>query len=69
VELLKMGFGKVGQFWGHEDCGAFLVPYKVPKDLPVAKQLRAEVQVSGDLKGFLERRGRTILKIQKFSDE
>lgn len=67
--LFKTESGKVGQFWGRDDYGAFLVPYKVPKDLPVSRDLTAKVQISGNLKGFLGRRGSTVLKIQKFSDE
>ena len=60
---------KPGQFWGRNDYGAFLASYKVPKDLPTSKQLTATVIISGNLKGFLERRGKTVLKTQKFSDE
>jgi len=68
-ELLGMASDKAGQFWGREDYGAFLVSYKVPRDLPISRELTAKVKISGDLGGFLERRGNTVLKIQKFSDE
>jgi hypothetical protein len=68
-ELSGMASDKVGQFWGREDYGAFLVSYKVPRDLPISRELTAKIKISGDLRGFLERRGNTVLKIQKFSDE
>jgi hypothetical protein len=68
-ELFKMGPERAGQFFGRNDYGAFLASYKVPRDLPVSKQLTANVKITGNLIGFLERRGSTVLKIQKFSDE
>lgn len=68
-ELFKMGPERASQFSGLDDYGAFLTWYKVPRDLPVSKQLTAKVVFSGNLKGFLERRGHTELKIEKFSDE
>jgi hypothetical protein len=68
-KLFEMGPNRPGQFWGRDDYGAFFSWYKVPKDLPVSKQLIATVKISGNLKGFLERRGDTVLKIEKFSDE
>ncbi|OEU50281.1 MAG: hypothetical protein BA871_15185 [Desulfuromonadales bacterium C00003096] len=64
-----MAFDKVGQFWGREDYGAFLVSYKVPRVLPISRELTAKIKISGNLRDFLERRGNTVLKIQKFSDE
>lgn len=68
-ELFRMGPERANQFLGRDDYGAFLAWYKVPRDLPVSKQLTARVIFSGNLKGFLDRRGNTTLKIQKFSDE
>lgn len=68
-EVFKMINGKPGQFWGHNDYGAFFAWYRVPRDLPVSKQLKAEIKITGNLKKFLHRRGNTIVKIQKYSDE
>jgi|LGVF01.2.fsa_nt_gb hypothetical protein len=68
-ELFRKASEKAGQFWGREDYGAFLVLYKVPRDLPISRELTAKIKISGNLRGILERRGRTVLKIQKFSDE
>lgn len=68
-ELFKADSGRTGQFWGRDEYGAFLLTYKVPRDLPVARPLKARVSISGGLKEFLARRGSTVLKIQKFSDE
>jgi len=68
-ELFRMGPERANYFFGRDDYGAFLAWYKVPRDLPVSKQLTARVIFSGNLKGFLDRRGNTTLKIQKFSDE
>lgn len=68
-ELFRMGPERANQFLGRNDYGAFLAWYKVPRDLPVSKELTARVIFSGNLKGFLGRRGVTKLKIQKFSDE
>ncbi|MCD4688295.1 MAG: hypothetical protein K8R55_03045 [Desulfuromonadaceae bacterium] len=69
TELLEMSSEKIGQFWRREDYGAFLLSYKVPGNLPIARELTAKVKISGNLKGFLERRGGTVLMIQKVSDE
>ena len=68
-ELFKMGPEKAGTYLGRNDYGAYLAWYKVPRDLPLSTQLTATVKISGDLKGFLKRRGSAVLKIQKFSDE
>jgi hypothetical protein len=68
-ELFRMEPERAGQFIGRDDYGAFLAWYKVPRDLPVSKQLTARVIFSGNLKGFLDRRENTTLKTQKYSDE
>lgn len=67
--LLRIRSDKIGQFTGRDDYGAFFALYQVPKDLPVAKELKVTAKISGNLTGFLERRGETTLKIQKYSDE
>ncbi len=67
--LLNIGPERAGQFWGRTDYGALLARYKVPGDLPVSRSLVGTVNISGDLDRFLERRGNTTLKIQKFSDQ
>ncbi len=69
IKLLSMEPNKANQFFGRTDYGAFLARYKVPKDLPVSKPLTATVIISGNLSGFLERRGATFLTIKKFSDQ
>lgn len=68
-ELFRMEPERPSQFISRDDYGAFLAWYKVPRDLPVSEQLTARVIFSGNLKSFLDRRGKTTLKIQKFSDE
>ncbi len=50
-ELLEMSSEKIGQFWGREDYGAFLVLYKVPRDLPISRELTAKIKISGNLRG------------------
>lgn len=68
-ELFQKSSKIQGQFWGQNDYGALFVCYKVPGDLPVNRQLSGKIELSGNLQGFLERRGNTVLQMEKYADE
>jgi len=69
-KLLYEGAMRPGyRFWGKGDHGLHFSRYRVPEDLPVSKFLKAEIQVQGDLKAFLEGREKATIGITKVSDE
>lgn len=60
---------RFGKFTGRNAYGAVVARYRVPEDLPVSTRLNAKVWIDGDLEGFLGRRGPTVIKIKKISDQ
>lgn len=57
-------------FWGGQsNSGCFLLPFKVPANIPLRKPLLAEISVIRSDPNFEKQYGKVKLVIRKFSDE
>ena len=66
--LLSKTTSYAGGFKGSQGSGLTFIRYSLPEDLPVNRKLNAEIEITGNIDGFMNKYGDAEIIIKKGSD-